>query len=523
VSSLPGKAANKGLKGLLTARSELAFLPIIGAAVLIMQFHITKQLSQFPADIIFVPLVATIGAAMAINACLALIFRDIEKSSVLTLGLLGFFFSFLIFEPFVSASVNLVVLLQCWWIFLIFASAILFIMKKRWANVGSALSTVLLTFALFQVFAVWAHETRGEYLTARFLQLKDKSADVSKDSLGIPKSKPDVYYVILDGCGSDQVLKSVFNDDQSSYTAELRKLGFIVPTNNHSNYSMTLFSLAATLNMEYINELSQIIGSNGVDFSVNNWLIRHNAVIRVFRKYGYKIVHVSSGFGPTWWNPVADENLHCGWFNECVFSVLQRSLLVITSYSDLLNGLRQVRLCGFDQLQASSKIKGPKFVFVHIILPHPPYLFGKDGQPIQKNTNMNFKVEDALDRTAYSDQANFAKNRLKQVIANILQNSSTPPVIVLQSDHGPATLGDLNSPDPKPDYIVERMGTFNALYLPGVPASEVPDDFTSVNTFRIVFNKCLGAHYPLLPNRSFMSTYSQPFNIKDVSAHVNGN
>ena len=53
-----------------------------------------------------------------------------------------------------------------------------------------------------------------------------------------------------------------------------------------------------------------------------------------------------------------------------------------------------------------------------------------------------------------------------------------------------------------PEYLRIRLGNLVAMYLPGVDV-DVPDTFTSVNTFRLVFREYFGADLPPLPDHSF--------------------
>jgi hypothetical protein len=82
----------------------------------------------------------------------------------------------------------------------------------------------------------------------------------------------------------------------------------------------------------------------------------------------------------------------------------------------------------------------------------------------------------------------------------MIASSPTPPVIILQGDHG--SIGS------KPN---TRTTIFNAYYLPGGSAQALHDDISPVNTFRVVFNTLFGGNYSLLDDVSYYSVYSTPF------------
>ena len=87
------------------------------------------------------------------------------------------------------------------------------------------------------------------------------------------------------------------------------------------------------------------------------------------------------------------------------------------------------------------------------------------------------------------------------MIDEIIANSSYPPIIILQADHGPGMYVDFSSIGNT--CLHERFSPFGAYYLPGVDEDVVPEDITLVNLFRIVFNEHFGADLPLLENKYY--------------------
>ena len=73
------------------------------------------------------------------------------------------------------------------------------------------------------------------------------------------------------------------------------------------------------------------------------------------------------------------------------------------------------------------------------------------------------------------------------------EKSETPPIIILQSDHGqrPHHPGIVIGGD-------EWHKILNAMYLPGMDYAGLSDSISPVNTFRLIFNHYFDADYPLL-------------------------
>ena len=72
--------------------------------------------------------------------------------------------------------------------------------------------------------------------------------------------KPDIYYLILDGYANSSTLKEVYGYDNQGFEDYLEEKGFKVASESRSNYAITALSLASSLNMEYINYLSEAGG-----------------------------------------------------------------------------------------------------------------------------------------------------------------------------------------------------------------------------------------------------------------------
>ena len=119
---------------------------------------------------------------------------------------------------------------------------------------------------------------------------------------------------------------------------------------------------------------------------------------------------------------------------------------------------------------------------------------------------------------AYRDQSAFITVRIEETIEKILARSPEPPIIILQSDHGSELkldMTDVNNTD-----LHERMSILNAYFFPDRKYDGLYSRISPVNSFRVVFNTFFGGNLELLPDRSYFSTWTEPYLFIDVTDRV---
>ena len=289
--------------------------------------------------------------------------------------------------------------------------------------------------------------------------------------------RPDIYYIILDGYASGNVLQKYFGFSNKEFTSRLRALNFSIADSAFSNYYYTSHSLCATLNMRYL-EPSENTAS----------LLKNNNVFETFKNNGYRIYHLFSGYAVTSSFTAADSTIYIDGPNEFEKSLLKYTILRL---DDLIGLFAHQRLQSqFGKMMDMAAIRAtPKFCFLHIVAPHPPYIFHRDGRI---RTRHRFAESSWEPREFYIDQLVYVNRQITKLLHRILSVNPNS-VIILQSDHGPW----IASPD--------REQVFDArshiLYAIHNANSRVPHSTSSVNTFRQLFNSLFNTGLPLLPDK----------------------
>ncbi|GDX83131.1 hypothetical protein LBMAG42_49420 [Deltaproteobacteria bacterium] len=344
---------------------------------------------------------------------------------------------------------------------------------------------------------------------------------------------PDIWYFVLDGYGREDVLESDFGVTNSGLADDLRARGFYVATGARSNYAQTALSIASSFNMAPLPELLDDLAVDSENRLPLQRLIADNRLTRRLRQAGYRIVQYPGEYSMT---RLADADENRGaWFtfNEYDYVLLGHTP-ILTVASAL--GFPQQRLSHavrrhaietvLDDLPQGDRDPGPTFVYVHIVAPHPPFVFAEDGRYRRSRSRMFFgdgstwwkyakKYKESYEE-GYRAQLTYISRRMTEAVDGILATSDRPPVILIQGDHGPGS--HLVWAEPDQTDMHERMGILSAYLVPD-PSALWPT-ITPVNSFRVVLNQVLGTEIPRAEDRSWFSGFSTPYDLRDETARL---
>jgi len=344
---------------------------------------------------------------------------------------------------------------------------------------------------------------------------------------------PDIYFIEPEDYAAPSVFKNYFNYDESDFTTFLKNTGFYFADKSTSNYPKTFESLASIFNMEYLTYLSKY--TNSSDLTIVNPLIENNNVRKFLKEYGYKYYQMGSWWGPTQFNPLADENFTLEGDDRQGIDPFFYNLADSTMISPILDKIlppitlgdsddddRQRIIYQFKKLPEIVTMPGPKFIFAHILSPHGPYVFGSNCQPVIQNINPQ-----ETEIKYYVNQTKCINKDLESTIQTIISTSKNPPIIIILTDEGAPFLNNALGPGDNwktatDALLQEKFPDLAAFYLPGVSIKNLYPSISSVNVFREVFNLYFNANFPILPDKNYIFLDLQHiYDFKDVTNIVN--
>jgi len=408
--------------------------------------------------------------------------------------------------------------------------------KRRLNNLSSVVNVISITAVLVITMSVVIDISNENYFGSQKLGMDEKFLGVgaskqpfleifsplneneytTSNVSTIQSDMPDIYYIILDEYSSNQALKKFFDYDNSQFLSYLKEKGFLVVSPSYTNYPTTVQSLASSLNMDYINYLSEEAGIDSKNYHLLNDVLSRNKVMDILRTNQYNVINMGALWGPN--NEFQNANANLCEFKEFNRDSLMRELQHITMLGYLQEkiveqGRRDRVLCVFDELPTlNQKFSSPKFIFAHIMLPHGPYIFGPNGENVNPGISLDGNPWDP--KKAHIDQLKFANKNIRILVDTILSQNNNS-IIIIQGDTGSAFSGAWGNPSE--DLIIERMSNLNAIYFPNGNYEAFSEYVTPVNSFRIVFNEFFDASYTLLEDSMYWSTNNKPYSHKDVS------
>jgi hypothetical protein len=484
-------------------------------------FLFSNNLGEVDLGQVLPPLAVVLAAAAVVLGLVRFLGRDVRRWAIAVSATATVIFGYgHAYSVAVARGLPVVVFELAWLCAFIVALAIAVRAGARLSSLTSALNVVSLVLVVFVLVAIVPYEVRAAASDQR------QQSGPAPVATGL-KTTRDIYYIVLDRYGSARSLRTQYGAKGPGLFGWLTDHGFAVAPDSHANYVKTSLSLAATLDMEYLDDIATQMGPDSSDHQPVFDILKDHAVGRFLKDQGYRYIHIGSYYGPTQSARIADVNLRYGTSSDFVAALYDKSiapriarLIGLTHAEPARERHASVARFQFDTLASVATKPGPKFVFAHVLLPHPPYVFAPDGRfTTDEEAAATTQKQGFLDQLAYTDR------RVEALIAPLVaQPEATRPIIILQADEGPypprysRDTVTFDWATATPTELEVKYGILNAMLLPGVDPGAVYPTISSVNTFRLVFDRYFGADLPLLPDRSFTSRGKlRPYDLTDIT------
>ena len=516
-ASMPSEGRPSGFSRLLAT----PWYPWLAAAAPILHFLVSNPL-HFAAVEAVLPLAATLAVVTCIVVGLRLALKDWHRSAAASAAVVVVVFGYGHVESVIAGKVDDRTLFG---VAVVLASLAVVLIARCGAGVGrwtpflNLMTAVLLAFPavglIAEATAAGSQETPNQAVGTQ-----DITSHLLPSELpGAHGKRPDIYYIILDSYNRNDALVDLFGFDNTDFIRELEDRGFYVASKATSNYIYTIQSTASILNLQYLDNLGHRVPRT-LDDLVN--IAQSHAIAAILKDLGYTYIHLESGYNSTDVSPLADQTVSFTPSGTLVRTGVDlRSRTVADSSALLLSSRfigRLVRttalwpvlgeqfLMGstepyewwspgrviqmFDYLSSPVEVEGPRFVFAHIVKPHSPATFDKHGN--QFDDHQGFEdYHDPSVPSAYVGQLIYVNKLVLDMIDELLQKHSEPPVIVIAGDHG----HDISRN--------HRHSILSAFHLPYGGTDDLYPSISSVNHFRYILDFYFDLGLGLLDDRLF--------------------
>lgn len=409
--------------------------------------------------------------------------------------------------------------------------------RKSFAAATPPLNLITLCALAIAAGNIAVQNIGGPRAVSLSMQLPAQLANIAP-----PEERPDIYHILLDAYGREDVLKEFYQHDNSEFINQLKARGFYVAENSSSNYYLTRTSISSMLNLQYHPDF------DGGSFALKHGriLVKHSVVRRFLERQGYRFITFSSGYSVTemhdaelylsprgvltdfertlgnttplriFVSEILNQNARIG------LTILERRILEFSvmkkarrKASYWYGGLRRTRIRFIlENLRKGEFGEGPLYVFAHIMCPHGPNVFDENGDPPDVQGTIAASGLFPGFRKLYRGQIAYINDQILDVIDKI-QARSPDAIILLHGDHGPRHFSGSSE---WRDLVKCWTGILNACYLPGGQADLVFYDHVSpVNMYRLIFNKYFGTDLPRLKDGRFMPP---PGELKELKLYM---
>lgn len=428
------------------------------------------------------------------------VFRHKRKAAVITAAWMGFYLFFGALYDFLKMHSPVTFLWKYSFLLPTFTLLFFALFIYLW-KVNRTFSK--LTFFLNCLFLVYIFLETSQGIWKSFHPEKQRrsfysSLPVKQITLPVTKKKPDIYFLLFDEYASSKSLRDRygFKNDIDSF---LTRQEFSVQSNSKSNYNYTPFSIASTLNMEYISWLDANDTVSRKMYLECNPLILENTLLGVLGATGYHIENLSifdlaghpsrikQSFLPVKTKMIAEATLFPRLYRDFTW-IFQTNkwLSKLLENEDVFHHVNnnEYFLAELENISLN-KSASPRFIYAHLFMPHTPFVYDARGNKQRMDTVRAYSPE------AYLQYVLYTNTRMKKLVTSLKKNTNGEAVIIIMGDHG----FRVPTEEKHPAWVFQNL---NAVYFPEKDYGGLYDSITSVNQFRVVLNTLFDQRLSLL-------------------------
>lgn len=376
------------------------FYPIAIAAFPILAL-LASNIREVELEVGVRPLLLSITSAVLLVFILRMVFGEWQKASLLVTFFFLLFFSYgHIYESLQGAPIlgfdlgRHRFLVVIYGLLMVLGGYGIIKMAGGGREVNWALNVIGLILVVFPLFQI-ANHLRVERVSEGVSEANAEFQILEFEG----NELPDIYYIILDAYLRKDALLDEREFDNSPFLQELGGLGFQVMECSRSNYSFTQASLTSSLNMAFLTDLAPRLESIGLASNDYWLLLKQNLVREQLERIGYQTVAFDTGYD---WSQLDDADYYfersispitsnvANQFERLLFRTTAGVVLTDLQFKLMYEQFKDTnlpyrahvdrQLFLLDQLPKTPSIERPTFSFVHILIPHVPYVFGPSGE-----------------------------------------------------------------------------------------------------------------------------------------------
>jgi hypothetical protein len=267
-----------------------------------------------------------------------------------------------------------------------------------------------------------------------------------------------------------------------------------------------MYSMASMFKMNYLDDIENDASSKK-DINQCFTSTNKNAFVDFLSSNGYRIKNLSIFPFASQYSPVKQTFIYTGInliSHQTLLSRVEKDLgfhLVVNYkfrpmikkmnreyYSKLKNNEILIKGLVNEIKHKTRDNEKPRLIYTHLLMPHYPFYFDKDGKPLPLSYEL---PDEATYKLRYIEYLKYCNKRFLQIIDLIQRNSSRPTIIMFMSDHGLR----INN---NPKSIKYHFMNINSIYYPSQDYKSFYTGMSNVNQLRVVMNDVFNQKLPIL-------------------------